>query len=122
MGERPEVPEAIVARLDGMFADLRGVQREDAWVGRRWRVRGATVAHVFGGEDGLFRITFRGEPDEVAAFEHMGPPYFRVGWGAHTIGMIVGDGTDWQEVAEMVADSYRLQAPPSWTSSDDGGA
>ena len=42
--------------------------------GTRWRVGSATVAHVFGGEDQVFRITFRGEPDEVAAFEHLGEP------------------------------------------------
>ena len=113
MGERPDVPDEILARLDGLLATRTGVQRERAWVGHRWRVRGATVAHVFGGEDGLFRITFRGESDEVAAFEHMGPPYFRVSWGARTIGMMIDADTDWEELAEMLEDSYRIQAPTS---------
>ena len=118
MGERPEVPDEVLARLDRLLAARRGVQRERAWVGQRWRVRGSTVAHVFGGEDGLFRITFRGEPDEVAAFEHMGPPYFRVSWGARTIGMIIDADTDWEELAEMLEDSYRIQAPASERSED----
>ena len=64
-------------------ARCRAAARSPAWTGTRWRVGGATVAHVFGGEDQVFRITFRGEPDEVAAFEHMGDPYFRSGWGGN---------------------------------------
>ena len=116
MGERPDVPDEVVARLDALLTSRRGVHREAAWVGQRWRVSGATVAHVFGGQDGLFRIVFRGEPDEVAAFEHMGPPYFRVSWGARTIGMMIDGDTDWQELAEMLEDSYRIQAPVTRTS------
>ena len=75
--------------------------------------RGATVAHVFGGEDQVFRITFRGEPDEVAAFEHLGEPYFRSGWGGNVIGMVLDDDTDWDELGELLTDSYCLQAPAS---------
>lgn len=119
MGDRPDVPAEIVDRIDAVLAVWRGVAREPAWVGTRWKVRGATVAHVFGGEDGLFRITFRGEPDEVAAFDHMGPPYFKVSWGSNVIGMLVDEHTDWDELAEMLQDSYRIQAPTAWTTVDD---
>lgn len=66
---------------------------------------------MFGGEDGLFRITFRAEPDEVAAFEHLGSPYFRVGWGGNAVGMIIDEDTDWSELAELLTDSYCIQAP-----------
>ena len=69
------------------------------------------MAHVFGGEDQLFRITFRGEPDEVAAFEHLGDPYFRSGWGGNVIGLLLDDTSDWDELAELLTDSYCLQAP-----------
>src|SRR5690606_13911392 len=108
---RPDVPEEMLERLDAILADLPETYREDAWVGQRWRVGTATVVHVFGGEDQLFRIVFRGEPDEVAAFEHLEPPYFRAGWGENVIGMVVDETTDWAEVAELVTDSYRIQAP-----------
>jgi hypothetical protein len=111
VADRPEVPEEWIARLDAVLAELPGSFREPAWVGQRWKVGRATVAHVFGGEDQRYRITFRGEGEEVTAFEHLGEPYFRVGWGENVIGMILDDSTDWQEVAEAVTDSYRLQAP-----------
>ncbi|WP_433802615.1 MmcQ/YjbR family DNA-binding protein [Actinomycetospora sp. CA-084318] len=114
MGERPDVPEEFVERIDAVLRAWQGVTREPAWVGTRWKVRGATVAHVFGGEDGLFRITFRGEPDEVAAFGHMGPPYFTVSWGSNVIGLLLDEDSDWEELAELLQDSYRIQAPAAW--------
>lgn len=99
----------MVQRLRDVFEEFAECVEEDAWVGVRWRVGQATVAHVFGGEDQLFRVTFRAEPDEVMAFEHLGAPYFRVGGNA--VGLILDDDTDWDEVAELLTDSYCLQAP-----------
>jgi hypothetical protein len=109
--ERPDVPEAVLRRLDAIITRFPETIQERAWVGMCWRVRRATVAHVFGGEDQLFRITFRAEPSEVLAFEHLGPPYFRAGWGANVVGLILDKGTDWTELAELLTDSYCLQAP-----------
>ncbi|MEP9381634.1 MmcQ/YjbR family DNA-binding protein [Nocardioides sp. KR10-350] len=111
MPERPPVPPEMVRRIADLVAHLPDLLEEDAWVGVRWRVGPATVAHVFGGEDQLFRITFRAEPDEVMAFEHLGAPYFRAGWGANVVGMLLDEDTDWEEVGELVTDSYCLQAP-----------
>jgi hypothetical protein len=111
MAERPDVPRAWVRRLSRLLEAFPECREEDAWVGVRWRVGQATVAHVFGGEDQLFRIVFRAEPDEVMAFAHLGPPYFRAGWGGNVVGMVLDDDTDWQELAECLTDSYCLQAP-----------
>ena len=82
-------------------------------MGVRWRVGNATVAHVFGGEDQRFRITFRAEADEVMAFEHLGGPCFRASWGRNVVGLLLDDATDWEELAELLTDSYCLQAPAS---------
>jgi hypothetical protein len=100
-----------VRRLRGLLEGFPECREEEAWVGIRWRVGQATVAHVFGGEDQLFRITFRAEPGEVLAFQHMGPPYFRAGWGGNVVGLVLDEHTDWQELAECLTDSYCLQAP-----------
>jgi hypothetical protein len=109
--ERPEVPRVMLRRLRAIMSGLPSCLEEEAWVGVRWRVRGATVAHAFGGEDQLFRVVFRAEPDEVMAFEHLGPPYFRTGWGRNVVGMLLDERTDWVELAELLTDSYCLQAP-----------
>lgn len=111
MPDRPLVPEDYVRRIDATLGALPECYQEDAWVGTRWRVRQATVAHVFGGEDQRYRITFRAEPEEVLAFGHLGEPYFTVSWGSNVVGMLLDDDTDWTEVAELVTDSYCVQAP-----------
>ena len=109
--ERPLVPLEMVLRIGAVMARFPRAAEENAWVGTRWRVGQATIAHVFGGEDQLFRITFRAEPEEVMALEHLGAPYFKVGWGGNVVGMLLDDDTDWDELAELLTDSYCLQAP-----------
>lgn len=109
--DRPEVPEDWVRRIDAILGAFPRCHAEGAWVGTRWRVGSATVAHVFGGEDQLFRIVFRAEPDEVMALAHLGPPYFRAGWGSDVVGLLLDDDTDWEELGELLTDSYCIQAP-----------
>ncbi len=111
MPERPDVPLAWIERLRELLAELPECVEESAWVGVRWRVGQATFAHVFGGEDQLFRITFRAETDEVMAFQHLGAPYFRASWGGNVVGLLLDDETDWVELGELLTDSYCLQAP-----------
>ncbi len=101
----------MVERVRELVAALPRVDEEKAWVGVRWQVSGSTFAHIFGGEDDLIRITLRGEPDEVAAFQHLGHPYFKSGWGNDVIGMVLDEQTDWDEVGELLVDSYCLRAP-----------
>ena len=101
----------MIRRLDTMMKRFPDCRSEEAWIGIRWRVRNSTVAHVFGGEDQKFRITFRAEPEEVIAFEHLGEPYFRADWGQDVVGMILDRSTDWAELKELLTDSYCLQAP-----------
>lgn len=117
---RPDVPEEWVERVDAICRVFPQCTEDPrAWTGARWRVAGATVAHIFGGHDQRFRLTFRATPDEVGAFAHMGEPYFVVGENA--VGIIVDDATDWAEVAELLTDSYCIQAPPSLATQVHGG-
>jgi YjbR len=112
VAERPELPEVWVRRLRGLLVGgFPECVEERAWVGVRWRVGQATIAHAFGGEDGLFRITFRAEPDEVMAFQYLGRPYFKASWGRNVVGILLDNDTDWSELAELLTDSYCIQAP-----------
>jgi hypothetical protein len=114
-GNRPEVPEVMLRRIGAVLEALPECRRGTAWVGVHWRVTigsgWATVAHVFGGEDQRFRVVFRAEPDEVIALQHLGEPYFRAGWGRNVVGMLLDDDTDWEELGELLTDSYCVQAP-----------
>jgi hypothetical protein len=100
-----------VRRIRAVLEEFPGCKEEEAWVGVRWRVSHSTVAHVFGGEDQLFRITFRAEPAEVMAFQHLGEPYFRTDWSDNVVGLVLDDDTDWSELSELLTDSYCIQAP-----------
>jgi hypothetical protein len=112
---RAPVPDVWLHRVASVLEPLPEVRRERAWTGTRWVVRGRTVAHLFGGEDGLLRITFRAPMDEVAAFEHLGDPYFRIGRTGDAVGVVLDDpvapvlGLD--ELEELLLDSYGVQAP-----------
>ena len=109
--ERPEVPDAWVRRVGTIIRRFPETTQERAWVGVCWRVRRATIAHVFGGEDQRIRITFRADPAEVLDFEHLGTPYFRASWGSNVVGLLLDHTTDWTELSELLTDSYCLQAP-----------
>jgi len=112
VAERPELPERWVRRLRALLVDrFPECVEEHAWVGVRWQVGQATIAHAFGGEDGIFRITFRAEADEVMAFQHLGQPYFKASWGVNVVGIVLDGDTDWVELAELLTDSYCIQAP-----------
>ncbi|GAB4085984.1 hypothetical protein GCM10028784_26140 [Myceligenerans cantabricum] len=113
MSERAPVPADVVLRVAAVFERFPECHEHDAWTGVAWKARDATVGHVFGGEDGLVRITFRAEPDEVQAFQHLGPRYFKAGWGSNVVGMVLDEHTDWDELAELLTDSYCIQAPRS---------
>lgn len=111
MAQRPDVPAEWVSRIGEVLTSFPECEQVEAWVGVAWRVGNATVAHVFGGEDQRFRITFRAEPDEVMAFRHLGPPYFKAEWARNVVGLLLDDDTDWEELAELLTDSYCIQAP-----------
>ncbi len=110
MPDRPDVPPEHLERLRPLL-DFPECVEESAWTGTRWRVRHATVAHAFGGEDQLIRILFRAEPDEVGAFSHLGAPYFKASWGEDVVGLLLDDDTERSELAELLTDSYCIQAP-----------
>jgi hypothetical protein len=48
------------------------------------------------------------ERDALVASGH---PFFLLGWGRDAVGMVLDDDTDWEEVAEIVTESYCVLAP-----------
>ena len=122
-----DVPAAIVAELRSICLALPAAREEQAWVGTRWRVRTKTFAHVLAidagwppayaraaGSDGpLVVMTFRSAGEELAALSAAGPPFFKPVWFPDIVGMVLDDGVDWDEVTELVTDSYCAVAPAS---------
>ena len=115
----------MVARLGAIALALPEAHEEDAWTGVRWRIRSKTFAHVMVAQEGYessYRdftgitepttvLTFRATGDELLALTHAGPPFYQPPWSPTIVGMVLDDATDWAEVAELLAESYRFCAP-----------
>ena len=115
----------VVARIASPALALPDAHEEDAWTGVRWRVRNKTFAHVLVAQEGFtsaYRdltgvtepttvLTFRSSGDELLALANAGPPFYQPPWSPTVVGMVLDDKTDWDEVAELVTESYRFCAP-----------
>lgn len=108
-----------------MCVALPEAYEEQAWTGVRWRVRGRTFAHVltldedsssalratFGVEGEATALAFHVPGDELLALREAGHPYYAVGWGRNVMGLHLGSWTDWDELRELLTDSFCLLAP-----------
>ena len=115
----------MVARVAATALTLPEAYEEDAWTGVRWRVRGRTFAHVLVAQEGYpssYRaatgiaapttvLTFHADGEELRALEHAGHPFYKPLWSATILGVVLEDGTDWAEMAELVSESYWFCAP-----------
>jgi predicted DNA-binding protein (MmcQ/YjbR family) len=120
-----DVPPELLGRVRSICLGLPEVHEEPAWTGVRWRVRSRTFAHVLtidadsssvlrsalDLEGEITSVTFRVPGDELAALREQGPPFVLAGWGRDVMKMHLDDSTDWEEVAELLTDSYCLLAP-----------
>jgi hypothetical protein len=110
-----EVPRHIEARMRDLCLDLPESYEERAWVGTRWMIRKRTFAHVLGVEDAcnesLVVMAFRSQGEELEALRNAGRPFLMLGWGRDAIGMVLDETTDWDEVREVVTESYCVMAP-----------
>ena len=118
-----DVPDDITARVRAVSLDLPEAYEERAWVGTRWRVRTRTFAHVLGVEDptagSVVVLVFRAAGEELEALRHAGHPFVVLGWGRDALGMVLDAETDWDEVREVVAESFCVMAPKKLVALDD---
>lgn len=113
-----------IARVAAVAAPLPDAYEEDAWIGVRWRIRQRTFAHVApvdgrspaferaaGGPGPYVVMTFRSDGDELDTLSRIGYPYFKPDWSPTVVGLHLTDESDWDEIAELVTESYCLLAP-----------
>ena len=109
------VPDEVEIRLREMCLELPDAYEERAWVGTRWKVRQRTFAHVLGVEvddaDPVVVLSFRSAGEELEVLRHAAHPFFVLGWGRDAMGMVLDDNTDWDEVQELVTESFCVLAP-----------
>jgi hypothetical protein len=120
-----DVPAEFLDRLRPICLGLPDAYEEPAWVGIRWRIRSRTFAHVLTvdpdhqvayaraaeTDEPVCVLTFRSPGDEIDGLVRSGHPFFKPGWGADVVGMVLDDGVDWDEVAELLTESFCVLAP-----------
>lgn len=124
----PEVPTEVVDRLRAVCLALPDAFEEPAWVGTRWKVRANTFAHVLTVERGwpeayarAFGLERTVEPVVVLTFRALGVdrdalvggghPFYKPPWSPEVVGMVITGDTDWEEVAELLTESFCAAAP-----------
>ena len=110
-----DVPDEVEIELREICLELPDAYEERAWVGTQWMVRNRTFAHVLGvGLDGgtpVVVLAFRSAGEELEVLRHAGHPFFELGWGRDAMGMVLDEDVDWDEVRELVTESYCVLAP-----------
>lgn len=123
--ERIQPAEDVVLRLRSVATALPEAYEEDAWTGVRWRIRKKTFAHVMVAQPGYessYRditgdatvrtvLTFHATGDELLALTHAELPFYKPPWSGTIVGLVIDEDTGWDEVAELVTESYRFCAP-----------
>ena len=86
---------------------------KETWGHPTFRVRDRIFVSYGVDDEGRSQVTMKAAPGEQESLLAEGEPFFLPkyvgvkGW----IGVRVGEDTDWNEIAELVADSYREIAP-----------
>ena len=120
-----DVAPEVLDRLRSVCLRLPEAHEEEAWVGTRWRVRTRTFAHVLvvdagwppayaraAGSDGPITVlTFRSSGAELDQLRHRGRPFFAPPWRADEVGVVLDAGVEWEEIQQLVTESYCALAP-----------
>jgi hypothetical protein len=112
--EYADVEPEIDARMRTLCLSLPEVVERPAWAGTQWRIRDRMFAHVLAvdfPEGAVTVLIFRSSGPELDSLRLAGDPYFRPSWGVGAVGVVLGPKTDWDEISELVTDSYCTLAP-----------
>ena len=112
--EYADVPVDVVAVLRSVCLGLPETVEKQVWAGSQWRIRNRMFAHVLSIDfaDGPVTVmTFRSSGPELDALRSGGHPFFTPAWGANLVGMVLDAGVNWDEVTELLTESYCVVAP-----------
>jgi hypothetical protein len=125
MAEQRDVPPALVDVLRSICLALPEAHEEQAWVGTRWCIRKPTFAHVLAIDETwppayaraanaagpLVVLTFKSSGEELDVLRDHGRPFFAPQWRSDEVGLELDERTDWDEVRELLTESYCIVAP-----------
>ena len=121
-----EVPEDIVERIRTLCLALPEVtvrvdysRTRARSTARSFDIRRRSFCLLVAVEDSAGKpvtlLVLRADPDEREVLLSIGHPFFASRAGRDRIGVVLTDDTDWEEIRELVTDSYRILAPKKLT-------
>ena len=114
-----EVPQDIVERVRTLCLALPEVTvRIDGWA-QSFDIRRRSFCLLVAREglagQALPLLVLRADPAEREALLSAGRPFFAPRAGRDRIGVLLTGDTDWDEIRELVTESYRVLAPKKLT-------
>ena len=117
-----EVPEDIVERIRALCLALPEVTvRVDGSLtrarstARSFDIRRRSFCLLVAVEkptgEAISLLVLRADPDEREALLSVGDPFFAPRAGRDRIGVLLTGDTEWEEIRELVTESYRVLAP-----------
>lgn len=108
-------PDELMAAARAVCLKLPEATEHENTLGVNFRVGRRIFANVFSMEDPSGRrvtmLVCNADPAEREVLRAVGHPFFIPGAGRDRIGVLLDGDTDWDEVAELVTESYLLLAP-----------
>lgn len=134
MNARPDVPADVLAKLRAICLGLPEASEEIAWAGARWCVRKKNFAHVLMLDAGwppayaqaaerkgpATLLTFRVPAHALAAPKFRREPFFKPVWFVDIVGMVIDAAVDWDDVEQLLIESYGVLAPKKLAALVDG--
>ena len=120
--ESKPLPKRFLSRARAVCLSLPEAIEQETWGHPTFRIRSKIFAGIgvdtgvdpeAGAREPQVNMSMKADRDEQPMLLSRGEPFFKPryvgskGW----IGIYISDSTDWDEVAELVEDSYRLIAP-----------
>ncbi|TGL63328.1 MmcQ/YjbR family DNA-binding protein [Leptospira sarikeiensis] len=120
-----KIPDTALSNLRLICLDLPEVYEENAWVGIRWRIKKKNFAHVLMIEEGYppayskasglegpaCVLTFRFSEKRLETSHFSKLPFFKPVWWSDIAGIVLDETTDWEEIENLLKQSYCLLAP-----------
>lgn len=111
--DKNDIPPAHLDAARRICLDFPDAHEEETWGHPTFRVRSKIFAGMGRDDDGRVTMSMKAAAGEQASLIATGHPFFMPkyvgskGW----VGVVIDDATDWEEIAELIDDSYRAIAP-----------
>lgn len=115
MAVAPAVPRKVLNRVRTICLGLPETTLRSDRTAHAFEIRRRTFTWLFSVQDqslvSVSCVVVNADPSERAALLATGHPYFGAASNDRRLGVVLDEHPDWEQIAELIVDSYRLLAP-----------